>query len=76
MDLATHLSWISIITETWYVTSAFGTYEFYCLYHILTAVTHAVTSMTVNWSLYLISTVAFLGSVPFVSFKSVILILR
>ena len=65
-DLISHLYWASIITDTGYVTSAFGAYEFYCLYHILTAVTHAVTNLTANWSLYLISTVAVLASVPFV----------
>lgn len=65
-DLISHLYWASIITDTGYVTSAFGSYEFYCLYHILTAVTHAVTNFTANWSLHLISTVAVLASVPFV----------
>ena len=65
-DLISHLYWASIITDTGYVTSAFGAYEFYCLYHILTAVTHAVTNFTANWSLYIISTVSVLASVPFV----------
>lgn len=65
-DLTAHLYWASIITDTGYVTSAFGAYEFYCLYHILTAVTHAATNLTANWALYLISTVAVLGSIPFV----------
>lgn len=44
----------------------FGAYQFFCLYHILTSVASQLISFASNDALYLVSTVAVIGSIPVV----------
>lgn len=66
-DIITHSNIATIISISGGLpTEMFGTYQFFCLYHILIAIATQSIGFVSNDALYLVSTIAVIGSIPFV----------
>lgn len=66
-DLTSHSNFATIISNYGGLPEEmFGEYEFFCLYHILTSVASQMIGFASNDALYLVSTIAVIGSIPIV----------
>ena len=66
-DLISHYEWASSIVSSGFLPSnVMGAYATFCLYHILIALTSLLCGLASDASLYIISTIAIVGSIPFV----------
>jgi len=66
-DLLFHSMYASTIADEGFISTGYGgTYESFCAYHILIAAFSELTGLVINVSLYLVSTVSVLFSIPIV----------
>lgn len=66
-DLIGHSNIVTIISNYGGLPEEmFGNYQFFCLYHILTSAASQMIGFVSNDALYLVSTVAVIGSIPII----------
>ena len=65
-DLISHYEWAQVIVNSAHTSPVMETYSTYCLYHILIALSSLTTGVATNTSLYILSTVAVIASIPFI----------
>lgn len=66
-DLISHYEWAGAIVDAGFVpVDILGAYGTFCLYHVLIAITNIMSGLAPNISLYLISTVGVIFTIPIV----------